>query len=67
MEVEGFSAARLKAVQAKLAGKGGIKLNEQVNILNLPLPDFDLEGESRRYPWHIHLCLHCCAIGLVIS
>lgn len=47
MEVEGFNAARLKAIQAKLAAEGGnppARDIKQDNILNLPLPEFDLEG-----------------------
>ncbi|BDA44550.1 hypothetical protein COCOBI_06-0260 [Coccomyxa sp. Obi] len=47
MEVEGFNAVRLKAIQAKLAAEGGNPPNRNIkqdNILNLPLPEFDLEA-----------------------
>jgi hypothetical protein len=44
MLVEGFCAERLTAAQARLAGAGRHNHNEQVNILNLPLPDFDITG-----------------------
>lgn len=49
MEVEGFGVARLQAAQAKLAAAGGIGPTRDIkqdNILNLPLPDFDIEGAS---------------------
>ena len=42
--MEGFCAERLTAAQARLPNAGRHKHNEQVNILNLPLPDFDVEG-----------------------
>lgn len=51
LEVEGFGAARLKAAQAKLAAAGGLTLSKDIkqdNILNLPLPDFEIEGELAR-------------------
>ncbi|KAK9908530.1 hypothetical protein WJX75_009252 [Coccomyxa subellipsoidea] len=47
LEVEGFGAARLKAAQAKLAAAGGLTLSKDIkqdNILNLPLPDFEIEA-----------------------
>jgi hypothetical protein len=46
MLVEGFCAEKLTAAQAQLASSGGHKHNEQVNILNLPLPDFEIVGRS---------------------
>ena len=49
--MEGFGAARLKAAQAKLAAAGGLTLSKDIkqdNILNLPLPDFEIEGELAR-------------------
>ncbi len=58
MEVEGFNAVRLKAIQAKLAAEGGnppARDIKQDNILNLPLPEFDLEGASPPAPI-LHLC-----------
>lgn len=45
--IEGFNAQRLAAAQAKLPGDGQAKHNEQVNILNLPLPDFNMAGAAR--------------------
>lgn len=42
--IEGFNAGRLAREQAKLPNAGKGLLNEQVNILNLPMPDFDVSG-----------------------
>ena len=46
--IEGFNAQRLAQEQAKLPNGGKGRHNEQVNILNLPMPDFDVSGAS---PW----------------
>ena len=45
--IEGFNASRLAREQAKLPNAGKGLLNEQVNILNLPMPDFDVSGNPR--------------------
>ena len=46
--IEGFNAQRLAQEQAKLPNGGKGRHNEQVNILNLPMPDFDVSGA---FPW----------------
>ena len=43
--IEGFNASRLAREQAKLPNAGKGLHNEQVNILNLPMPDFDVTGD----------------------
>ena len=42
--IEGFNGDRLIREQAKLPNAGKSLHNEQVNILNLPMPDFDVSG-----------------------
>ena len=44
MLVEGFCAKRLAAAQAQLPGASRPRNDEQVNILNLPVPDFNVAG-----------------------
>ena len=48
LAVEGFSAARLRAAQAWQPSAGRPRNSEQVNILNLPLPDFSVAGAAAR-------------------
>ncbi len=55
--IEGFNASRLAREQAKLPNAGKGLHNEQVNILNLPMPDFDVTGMTSESPacisgWH---------------
>ena len=57
--IEGFNAHRLIQEQAKLPNAGKGLHNEQVNILNLPMPDFDVSGA---FPW-TSLFAHAAFIG----
>ncbi len=54
--IEGFNGGRLAREQAKLPNAGKGLHNEQVNILNLPMPDFDVSGNLHEA--HTILCWH---------